>query len=193
MRHSCDSCVPPEDNPGVVLGVVMGELAKQGRDKITFVTSPAIWDLGAWMEQLIAESTGKEGKGIVPIDDEPLGPPAVYGQDRLFAYIRYTAGADAAQDAKVAALEKAGHPVIRIELADLINLGEEFFLWEIATAVAGSLLGINAFDQPNVQESKDYTKRSEEHTSELQSRLHLVCRLLLEKKKKHSRNVRTHR
>jgi transaldolase/glucose-6-phosphate isomerase len=158
MRHSCDSCVPPEDNPGVVLGVVMGELAKEGRDKITFITSPAIWDLGAWMEQLIAESTGKEGKGIVPIDDEPLGPPAVYGKDRLFAYIRYTAGADAAQDAKVAALEKAGHPVIRIELADLINLGEEFFLWEIATAVAGSLLGINAFDQPNVQESKDYTK-----------------------------------
>ncbi|TLY32787.1 MAG: bifunctional transaldolase/phosoglucose isomerase [Nitrospirae bacterium] len=158
IRHSCDSCVPPEDNPGVVLGVVMGELAKQGRDKITFVTSPAIWDLGAWMEQLIAESTGKEGKGIVPVDDEPLGPPEVYGQDRLFAYIRYTAGADVAQDAKVAALEKAGHPVIRIELADLINLGEEFFLWEIATAVAGSLLGINAFDQPNVQESKDYTK-----------------------------------
>ena len=158
MRHSCDSCVPPEDNPGVVLGVVMGELAKQGRDKITFITSPAIWDLGAWMEQLIAESTGKEGKGIVPIDDEPLGPPEVYGKDRLFAYIRYTAGADVAQHAKVAALEKAGYPVIRIELADLINLGEEFFLWEIATAVAGSLLGINAFDQPNVQESKDYTK-----------------------------------
>jgi len=158
MRHSCDSCVPPEDNPGVVLGVVMGELAKQGRDKITFVTSPAIWDLGAWMEQLIAESTGKEGKGIVPIDDEPLGPPEVYGQDRLFAYIRYMGGVDAAQDAKVEALEKAGHPVVRIELADLINLGEEFFLWEMATAVAGSLLGINAFDQPNVQESKDYTK-----------------------------------
>src|SRR5256885_15430390 len=90
--------------------------------------------------------------------DDPLGPPDGYGKDRLFAYIRYTAGADVAQDAKVAALEKAGHPVIRIELADLINLGEEFFLWEIATAVAGSLLGINAFDQPNVQESKDYTK-----------------------------------
>jgi transaldolase/glucose-6-phosphate isomerase len=158
MRHSCDSCIPPEDNPGVVLGVVMGELAKQGRDKVTFITSPAIWDLGAWMEQLIAESTGKEGKGIVPIDDEPLGPPEVYGADRFFAYIRYSGGADAAQDAKVAALEKAGHPVVRIELADLINLGEEFFLWEVATAVAGSLLGINAFDQPNVQESKDYTK-----------------------------------
>jgi transaldolase/glucose-6-phosphate isomerase len=158
MRHSCDSCVPPEDNPGVMLGVAMGELARQGRDKVTFIASPAIWDLGAWIEQLIAESTGKEGKGIVPIDDEALGSPDVYGTDRLFAYIRYSGGADAAQDAKVAALEKAGHPVVRIELTDLINLGEEFFLWEIATAVAGSLLGINAFDQPNVQESKDYTK-----------------------------------
>ena len=158
MRHSCDSCIPPEDNPGVRLGAVMGELAKQGRDKITFITSPAIGDLGAWLEQLIAESTGKEGKGIIPIDDEPLGSPEVYGNDRLFAYIRYSAGADPEQDAKVAALEKSGHPVVRIDLSDLINLGEEFFLWEIATAVAGSLLGINAFDQPNVQESKDYTK-----------------------------------
>ena len=158
MRHSCDSCVPPEDNPGVKLGVAMGELARQGRDKITFVTSPAIGDLGAWMEQLIAESTGKEGKGIVPIDDEPLGAPEAYGTDRFFAYIRFSGGADAAQDAKVAALEKAGHPVVRIELSDLINLGEEFFLWEMATAVAGSLMGINAFDQPNVQESKDFTK-----------------------------------
>jgi transaldolase / glucose-6-phosphate isomerase len=158
MRHSCDSVVPPEDNPGVVLGATLGELAKQGRDKVTFVTSPAISDLGAWLEQLIAESTGKEGKGIIPIDDELLGVPEVYGNDRLFIYIRYTAGADPDQDKKVAALEKAGHPVARIELADLINIGEEFFLWEIATAVAGSILGINAFDQPNVQESKDYTK-----------------------------------
>ena len=158
MRQSCDSHVPPEDNPGVMLGIVLGELAKQGRDKITFVTSPAISDLGAWLEQLIAESTGKEGKGIIPVDDEPLGPPDVYGRDRLFAYIRDAGSPDSDQDAKVAALEKAGHPVIRIELTDLINLGEEFFRWEMATAVAGSLLGINAFDQPNVQESKDYTK-----------------------------------
>ena len=158
MRHSCDSCVPPEDNPGVKLGVAMAELARQGRDKITFITSPAIGDLGAWMEQLIAESTGKEGKGIVPIDDEPLGAPQAYGSDRFFAYIRYSGGVDAAQDAMVAALEKAGHPVVRIDLSDLINLGEEFFLWEMATAVAGSLMGINAFDQPNVQESKDITK-----------------------------------
>lgn len=158
MRHSCDSCIPPVDNPGVRLGAALGELAKQGRDKVTFVTSPAISDLGAWMEQLIAESTGKEGKGIIPIDDESLGRPEVYGNDRFFAYIRYAEAPDAQQDAKIAALEKAGHPVVRIELADLINLGEEFFMWEIATAIAGSILGINAFDQPNVQESKDYTK-----------------------------------
>lgn len=158
MRHSCDSSIPPEDNPGVVLGVILGEMARQGRDKVTLITSPAISGLGAWIEQLIAESTGKEGRGIIPIDDEPLGAPDVYGNDRLFVYIRYSAGADEAQDSGVAALEKAGHPVVRIQLADLINLGEEFFLWEMATAVAGSILGINAFDQPNVQESKDYTK-----------------------------------
>lgn len=158
MRHSCDACVPPEDNPGMMLGVALGELARQGRDKVTFITSPAISDLGAWLEQLIAESTGKEGKGIVPIDDEPLGPPEAYGSDRLFAYVRYSGAADRAQDEQVAQLQQAGQPVVRIELTDLINLGEEFFLWEMATAVAGSLLGINAFDQPNVQESKDYTK-----------------------------------
>ena len=158
MRQSCEASVPPEDNPGVMLGVVMGELAQQGRDKITFITSPALGALGAWMEQLIAESTGKEGKGIVPVADEPLGAPEAYGADRFFAYICYAGGADSAQDAAVVALEQAGHPVVRIELTDLLNLGEEFFLWEMATAVAGSLLGINAFDQPNVQESKDSTK-----------------------------------
>ena len=158
MRHSCDSCVPPEDNPGVVLGVTLALLANEGRDKVTFITSPAIRGLGAWLEQLVAESTGKEGKGIVPIDDEPLGTPEVYGNDRLFVYVRHTGGADPKQEAQVAALEKAGQPIVRIELTDLINLGEEFFLWEMATAVACSILGINAFDQPNVQESKDNTK-----------------------------------
>lgn len=159
MRHSCDSVVPPEDNPGVKLGVTLGEMAKMGRDKVTFITSSAIHDLGAWVEQLIAESTGKEGKGIIPIDDEPFGPPEVYGKDRLFVHIRYSTGSDPSHDKLVAALKRAGHPVVCIELADLINLGEEFFLWEMATAVSGAILGINPFDQPNVQESKDYTKR----------------------------------
>ncbi|MGE0528959.1 MAG: transaldolase, partial [Bdellovibrionales bacterium] len=130
-----------------------------GRDKVTFVASPAFWDVGAWMEQLIAESTGKENKGIVPVDDEPLGDPKVYGSDRVFVYLRHESGVDSTQESQVAALEKAGHPVIRVHMADSINLGQQYFLWEIATAIAGSLLGINAFDQPNVQESKDYTKK----------------------------------
>ncbi|MEX0830583.1 MAG: bifunctional transaldolase/phosoglucose isomerase, partial [Nitrospirales bacterium] len=158
MRHSCGGSVPAQENPGVRLGAVLGTLAKAGRDKLTFVTSPALWDLGAWLEQLVAESTGKEGKGIVPVEGESVVDPKVYGQDRLFAYIRYEQGVDAKQDAKVMALEQAGHPIIRINVADLMNLGQEFFLWEMATAVAGALLDINAFDQPNVQESKDYTK-----------------------------------
>ena len=158
MRHSCEASVPTSENPGVRLGAVLGTLAKAGRDKLTFVTSPAIWDLGAWLEQLVAESTGKEGTGIIPVDGEPLGPPESYGQDRVFAYVRYSQNPCADQDAKVSALEQAGHPVIRIDHTDLMNLGQEFFLWEMATAVAGSILKINAFDQPNVQESKDYTK-----------------------------------
>ena len=158
MRHSCDAIVPAADNPGVELGAVLGTLAKAGRDKVTFVTSPALSDLGAWLEQLIAESTGKEDKGIVPVEDEPAGEISAYGNDRLFAYIRYTDGVDSKQDAKVEALKEAGHPVVQIDVADLVNLGQEFFRWEIATATAGSLIGINAFDQPNVQESKDYTK-----------------------------------
>jgi transaldolase / glucose-6-phosphate isomerase len=158
MRHSCGTSVPPQDNPGVILGTVLGLFAQAGKDKLTFVTSPALWDLGAWLEQLVAESTGKEGKGIIPVDGEYLGGPDVYARDRVFAYIRYEQGIDAGQEALVNALEHAGQPVVRIHVADLINLGEQFFLWEMATAVAGAILGINAFDQPNVQESKDYTK-----------------------------------
>jgi transaldolase/glucose-6-phosphate isomerase len=157
MRHSCEASVPAQENPGVRLGAVLGTLAKAGRDKLTFVTSPALWDLGAWLEQLVAESTGKEGKGIIPVEGESIGTPEVYGQDRVFVYVRYEQGVDPKQDSAVLALEKAGHPVIRIDVADLLNLGQEFFLWEMATAVAGAMLGINAFDQPNVQESKDYT------------------------------------
>ena len=158
MRHSCGASVSAQENPGVRLGAVLGTLAKVGRDKLTFITSPALWDLGAWLEQLVAESTGKEGKGIIPVEGESVGTPEVYGQDRVFVYIRYEQGVAPQQDSAVTALEQAGHPVIRIQMADLLNLGQEFFLWEMATAVAGSILGINAFDQPNVQESKDYTK-----------------------------------
>ncbi|MGE0475064.1 MAG: bifunctional transaldolase/phosoglucose isomerase [Nitrospirales bacterium] len=159
MRQSCEASVPPKYNPGIILGTTLGLLAKAGKDKVTFVASPAFWDLGAWMEQLIAESTGKENKGIVPVDDEPLGDCNVYGTDRVFVYLRHESGVDSTQESKIAALEKAGHPVIRVHMADPINLGQQYFLWEIATAMAGSILGINAFDQPNVQESKDYTKK----------------------------------
>ncbi|MCI0455150.1 MAG: bifunctional transaldolase/phosoglucose isomerase [Candidatus Dadabacteria bacterium] len=158
MVHSCSSCVPPEDNPGVVLGTIMGVLANNGRDKVTIVTSPGIWDLGAWLEQLLAESTGKLGKGLIPVDQERLGPPEVYGSDRLFAYLRLETAPDSPQDAAVAALEKAGHPVVRISLYDIYDLGQEMFRWEIGTAVAGSIIGINAFNQPDVEASKVATR-----------------------------------
>jgi transaldolase/glucose-6-phosphate isomerase len=154
MVQACASCVPPELNPGVSLGIVLGTLARDGHDKITFITSSGIAALGAWLEQLVAESTGKEGKGLIPVDGETVGRPEVYGQDRLFVYVRLTPGASAEQDNAVAALEKAGQPVVRINLADRLDLGQEFFRWEIATAVAGSILGINAFNQPDVEAAK---------------------------------------
>ncbi|HKD02303.1 MAG TPA: bifunctional transaldolase/phosoglucose isomerase [Terriglobales bacterium] len=158
MVEACASCVPVEENPGVVLGVILGTAAKSGRDKVTIIASRGISDLGAWLEQLLAESTGKQGKGIVPVDREDLGAPEVYGNDRVFAYLRLETAPDAAQDAKVAALEKAGHPVVRIAVADTYDLGQEFFRWEIATAVAGSIIGINAFNQPDVEASKVVTR-----------------------------------
>jgi hypothetical protein len=150
-----------------MLGLIMGSAAKLGRDKITLIASPGISDLGAWLEQLIAESTGKLGKGIIPVDRESLGAPDVYGNDRIFAYLRLEGASDAAQDAKVAALEKAGQPIVRIAVADTYSLGQEFFRWEIATAVAGSILGINAFNQPDVEASKIVTKQL---TSEYESK-----------------------
>lgn len=159
MVHSCASCVPPEANPGVALGVIMGTLAKRGRDKVTIVTSPGIAALGAWLEQLLAESTGKEGEGLIPVDNEKLGSPEVYGDDRLFVYLRLNAAPSAEQDAAIAALEQAGHPVVRIALAETMDLGQEFFRWEIATAVAGSILGINPFNQPDVEASKIATRK----------------------------------
>ncbi len=159
MVEACKPSVPVDQNPGVMLGLIMGSAAKLGRDKITLVASPGIFDLGAWLEQLIAESTGKQGKGIIPVDREALGSPEVYGNDRIFAYLRLESAPDAAQDAKIAALEKAGQPVVRIAVADTYSLSQEFFRWEMATAVAGSILGINAFNQPDVEASKIVTKQ----------------------------------
>ena len=158
MVEACASCVPVEQNPGVVLGLILGSAAKADRDKVTIVASPGISDLGAWLEQLLAESTGKQGKGIIPVYREELGGPDVYGSDRVFAYLRLESGPDAAQDAKINALEKAGNPIIRIAVFDTYDLGQEFFRWEIATAVAGSVIGINAFNQPDVEASKIATR-----------------------------------
>jgi transaldolase / glucose-6-phosphate isomerase len=158
MVRSCGPDVPPDENPGAQLGLVLGCLAKGGRDKVTIVASLAVADFGAWAAQLLAESTGKQGKGLIPIADEPLGAPAVYGADRVFVYVRHPATADRAQDDAIAALEKAGQPVVRIEIADPVMLGQEFFRWEMATAVAGAVLGINPFDQPDVEESKVATR-----------------------------------
>jgi glucose-6-phosphate isomerase len=157
MVEACASA-PAQENPGVILGCMLGVLASAGRDKVTLFASPGIHDLGAWLEQLLAESTGKQGKGLIPVDREPLGGPQAYNQDRVFAYLRLTAEADAAQDAAVADLESAGQPVIRIELADRYDLGQELFRWEIATAVAGSILKVHPFDQPDVEASKVATR-----------------------------------
>ncbi len=160
MVQACASCVPPELNPGVILGAIMGTLAKAGRDKVTVIASPSISSLGAWLEQLMAESTGKahpvtkQGMGLIPIDGEKVGPPDAYSNDRLFVYERLTKAPSKEQDDAIAALEKAGHPVVRINIADAGDIGQEMFRWEIATAVAGSVLGINTFNQPDVEEAK---------------------------------------
>ena len=148
----CQACVAVGDNPGAWLGAILGELAKAGRDKLTLVASRAIASFGDWVEQLIAESTGKEGRGILPVVGEPLGSPAVYGDDRLFVHLRLDN--DQTHDAALVALEEAGHPVVRLHLHDAYDLGGQFFLWEMATAVVGHRLGINPFDQPNVQAAK---------------------------------------
>jgi glucose-6-phosphate isomerase len=159
MVRACASQVPAADNPGVVLGGILGASALSGRDKITFIVSPRIGSLGAWIEQLLAESTGKDGKALIPVDGERPAPPDAYGEDRLFVYVRLIAGTDEGQDAAVARLEEAGRPVVRIEVDDPYDLGQEFFRWEIATAGAGSILGINAFDQPDVEASKVATRQ----------------------------------
>ncbi len=167
MVHACGATVPVEENPGVVLGAILGTLGVRGRDKVTIITSPGISDLGAWLEQLIAESTGKIGKGLVPVDRERLGNPEAYGKDRVFAYLRLDSAPDKDQDAAIEALEKAGQPVVRIAVEQSYSLGEEFFRWEIATAVAGSVIGINPFDQPDVEAAKVATRKL---TSEYEQR-----------------------
>jgi transaldolase/glucose-6-phosphate isomerase len=159
MAHACHSCVPIEENPGVILGAAIGQASLERRDKLTFVVSKEIGSLGLWLEQLIAESTGKEGKGILPVSDEPVLDPDNYSDDRFFVYIKLKTSKDGEIEKRIGNLREAGHPVVTIEMADAYDLGQEFFRWEIATATAGAVIGIDAFDQPNVQESKDNTNR----------------------------------
>ncbi|MGE0127095.1 MAG: bifunctional transaldolase/phosoglucose isomerase [Blastocatellales bacterium] len=156
--QACAPAVPAADNPAVRLGAIIGALANAGRNKLTLSTDPEISSLGLWIEQLVAESTGKEGKGILPVAGEPFGSPDVYGADRLFVHIA-VGMIDPEAENKLRAIEAAGHPVVRRVMNDTLDLGEEFYVWEMATAIAGAVMGINPFDQPNVQESKDNTKR----------------------------------
>jgi glucose-6-phosphate isomerase len=159
MATACSSDAPVEDNPGTVLGVILGVLANNGRNKLTITASPGIRDLGAWLEQLLAESTGKDGKGLIPVDREPIGPPEMYGDDRVFVYVRLETAPDVAQDAAIDTLEAAGQPVVRLSMADPMDVGREFFRWEMATAVAGSIMGIHPFNQPDVEASKVETRK----------------------------------
>lgn len=154
MRKVCSPAVAPQNNPGVLLGVILGVCAKQGKDKVTFIVSPRIHALGAWLEQLLAESTGKLGKGLIPIDQEPLGQVECYGHDRVFIYIRLDEAPDHAQEIGITSLEQANHVVVRLNVPTPKQLGGELFRWEMATAVAGSVMGINPFDQPDVEGSK---------------------------------------
>jgi len=158
MMHSCGPDVPPAENPGIALGLALGAAALAGRDKITVVTSPGLASFGAWAEQLFAESTGKNGKGLIPIAGEPLGIPQVYGDDRFFIDLSLAGASDAEREAKLAALEKAGQPIIRIVQKSIDTIGQEFFRFEIATAIAGAVIGINPFDQPDVEASKIKTR-----------------------------------
>jgi transaldolase/glucose-6-phosphate isomerase len=156
-----DACGPDSsgaDNPGLRLGVLLGVAAQRGFDKLTLVVSPAVAALGAWLEQLIGESTGKRGVAIIPVDRERLAAPERYGTDRLFVYVRLESGADPAQDEALEAIARAGRPVATLPLANRYDLGKEFFRWEIATAVAGAVLGVNPFDQPDVESSKAHTR-----------------------------------
>lgn len=159
MRRSCGADVPPSENTGVQLGIAMGVAATHfKRDKVTIIASPGIADFGAWLEQLLAESTGKQGRGLIPLSGEPLTVPEHYGSDRFFAYLELDGQVDPSRRQAVEALERAGHPVVKISVKDAWHIGQEFFRWEIATAVAGSIIGIDPFDQPDVESSKDKTR-----------------------------------
>jgi len=159
MVQACGPDAPPAQNPGVYLGVIMGEAANAGRDKLTILTTPELEPIGAWLEQLLAESTGKHGKGIVPVDLEPLAPAEDYGADRLFAVLSLDGDEDSELSAHVDALIAAGQPVVKIALSDKELIGQEFFRWEIATAIAGAVIGIDPFDQPDVEDAKVQTRQ----------------------------------
>ena len=159
MVSACARDFAEDNNPGVILGAILGAAYNRGRDKVTIIASPGIYDLGAWLEQLLAESTGKNGKGLIPVDRESIASPETYGYDRVFVYLKLESDPDASLDAPVDALEDAGQPVVRISVGDIYNLGQEFFRWEIATAVAGSIIGINPFNQPDVEASKVATRK----------------------------------
>ena len=156
IENACTTSVPGNENPGLNLGAILGELGKRKLDKVTFI-APSTF--GMWLEQLLAESTGKEGRGLLPVAGEPLAGPEAYGTDRLFVQIRLNNKAEDGQDRYINQLKNAGYPVVTIQLDDLLDIGQEFFRWEIATSTAGEILKINAFNQPNVQESKDNTNR----------------------------------
>jgi transaldolase/glucose-6-phosphate isomerase len=158
MIRSCGPDVPPAENPAIALGVTLGAAASRGRDKVTMLAAPALASFGAWVEQLFAESTGKQGKGLIPIDGETLGRPEVYGDDRLFIDLALNSKNDTEHEAKLKKLETAGHPVVRIAQNSLAHIVQEFVRFEIATAVAGAVLGINPFDQPDVESSKSKTR-----------------------------------
>jgi glucose-6-phosphate isomerase len=157
MMHACAADKPAPQSPGVILGAALAALARQGRDKVTFILPQALEPLGMWLEQLLAESTGKAGTGLLPVAGEAIGPPSHYGDDRVLVYFSIDNEADERLERSAAELAAAGQPLITIRLQDRMDVAQEFFRWEVATATAGAVLGINAFDQPNVQESKDNT------------------------------------
>ena len=158
MVVSCGADVPPPANPGLRLGAIIGEAAMARRNKLTILASERLKPIGAWLEQLLAESTGKQNKGVIPVDLEPAGDPAAYGDDRLFVHLKLKGDDDRELEGRLVALEAAGQPVVRIALADPGLIGQEFFRWEIATAMAGSIIGIDPFNQPDVEAAKVKTR-----------------------------------